>query len=434
MSLEKLNAYCTSKLDALKAKGTWKGSENIIEKIIAPDWVIKGKLPNSSEDKNFGPRYLLVGNDEPHLLMNSNSYLGLTLHPEVAEAEEKGVRNFGTGPGAVRFISGTYKPHIELERRLAKFHGREAAMIYSAAYAAIMGILPLLITENTLVVSDQLNHNCIINAIRLSRPASKEIYQHLDMNELESILSAYTAANNNRRDSAIKRVLVVTDGIFSMRGDHAPLDEIADICQKYENGFEEGIITVADDSHGVGAFGKTGRGTEEYTQSRVDILIATLGKALGVNGGYVVTTGPVIEYLRETSPLYVYSNPITPSEALAATKSLEILESNEGLERLKKIRCLTSRFSIGLGKLGFETIAGEHPVTPLVVRDTNKTTALIQYLLQHRILATGLNYPIVPKGDEEIRFQINANHTTRDIDYILDILKHFSVLPLSHCS
>ena len=134
----------------------------------------------------------------------------------------------------------------------------------------------------------------------------------------------------------IKRVLVVTDGIFSMRGDHAPLDKIVDICRKYEKRFEEGIITVADDSHGIGAFGETGRGTEEVTKSNVDILIATLGKALGVNGGYVATTGPVIEYLRETSPFYVYSNPITPSEALAATKSLEILESKEGLERLKK--------------------------------------------------------------------------------------------------
>lgn len=305
-------------------------------------------------------------------------------------------------------------------------------MIYSAAYAAIMGVLPLLINENTLVVSDQLNHNSIINAIRLSRPAGKEIYKHLDMNGLERILNAYAATNNTWRDSVIKRVLVVTDGIFSMRGDHAPLDEIVNICRKYENGFEEGIITVADDSHGVGAFGETGRGTEEYTQGSVDILIATLGKALGVNGGYVTTTDPVIEYLRETSPFYVYSNPITPSEALAATKSLEILESNEGLTRLKRIRSLTSRFSKGLGKLGFETIPGEHPVTPLVIRDTNKTTSLIQYLLQHGILATGLNYPVVPKGDEEIRFQINANHTTSDIDYILDILKSFSVHSHSH--
>ena len=432
MSLEKLNLFCTSKLDELKEKGAQKGSENVITKIIVPDWIIKGKLPNPSEDKIFGPRYLLAGDEEAYLLMNSNSYLGLTLHPKVVEAEEKGVRHYGTGPGAVRFISGTYQPHIELENRLAKFHKREAAMIYSAAYTAVMGVLPSLINENTLVVSDQLNHNCIINAIRLSRPASKEIYKHLDMKELECILSAYALGKNTQRESMIKRVLVVTDGIFSMRGDHAPLDKIVDICRKYEKCFEEGIITVADDSHGVGAFGETGRGTEEHTKSCVDILIATLGKALGVNGGYVATTSPVIEYLRETSPFYVYSNPITPSEALAATRSLEILESQEGLERLKKIRNLTSRFRNGLAKLGFETIPGEHPVTPLVVRDTNKTALLITYLSRHRILATGLNYPVVPKGDEEIRFQINANHTTKDIDYILDVLQNSLVHSRSH--
>lgn len=425
MSLEKLNSYCTMKLGELKQKGAQKGSEKVIAKILAPKWLNEGRLPNSTEDKDFGPRYLLLGDEKTYLLMNSNSYLGLSLHPKVAETEEEGVRNYGTGPGAVRFISGTYQPHIELENRLAKFHKREAAMIFSSAYATVMGILPLLINENTLVVSDQLNHNCIINAIRLSRPAHKEVYRHLDMAELKSIISKYASANNKPKEPRLNRVLVVTDGIFSMRGDHAPLDEIVDICRQFEDSFEDGIITVADDSHGVGAFGATGRGTEEFTQTSVDILIATLGKALGVNGGYVATTAPVINYLRETSPFYVYSNPITSSEALAATRSLEILESGEGIERLKKIRSLTFRFKNGLSEQGFETIPGEHPVTPLVVRDTDKTALLINYLIQHGILATGLNYPVVPKGDEEIRFQINANHTTNDIDYILDVLKRF---------
>ncbi len=432
MSLEKLNLYCTMKLGELKGKSAQKGSENVIAKILVPKWLKDGRLPDSKEDKNFGPRFVLNGDEKSYLLMNSNSYLGLTLHPKVAEAEERGVRNYGTGPGAVRFISGTYQPHVDLESRLAKFHTRESVMIYSSAYAAVMGVLPSLINEHTLVVSDQLNHNSIINAIRLSRPARKEVYRHLDMEELKCILSTYASGENTHGESMIKRILVITDGIFSMRGDHAPLDEIVDICHKFEKFFEEGVITVADDSHGVGAFGETGRGTEEYTKSSVDILIATLGKALGVNGGYVAATKPVIEYLRETSPFYVYSNPITPAEALAAVQSLEILESEEGLERLKKIRSLTFRFKNGLTELGFETIPGEHPVTPLVIRDTNKTALLINHLFQHQILATGLNYPIVPKGDEEIRFQINANHTTKDIDSILEILKNFSATLHSH--
>ncbi len=428
MSLEQLDLYCTSKLNELKQKGTTKGLEKVIVKVAVPDWVKQGKLPSAAEDKNFGPRYFLEGDDSPYLLMNSNSYLGLSLHPKVMTAEEQGVQDYGTGPGAVRFISGTYKPHITLENRLAKFHQRESGMIYSAAYATVMGVLPALINENTLVVSDQLNHNCIINAIRLSHPAKKEIYQHCDMQALEHILSTYANANNTHNKAKIERVLVITDGIFSMRGDHAPLDEIVDICHKYENNFAEGIITIADDSHGVGAFGETGRGTEEYTQSKVDILIATLGKALGVNGGYVVASAPVIEYLRETSPFYIYSNPITPAEAQAAISSLEILESAEGLKRLKKLRTLTAHFENRLTELGFETIVGEHPVTPLMLRDTKTTAQLTKYLFKNKILATGLNYPIVPKGDEEIRFQINANQTLSDIDYVLEILRKF----LSH--
>jgi glycine C-acetyltransferase len=286
-------------------------------------------------------------------------------------------------------------------------------------------VLPPLIDDNTLVISDQLNHNSIINAIRLSRPAAKEIYPHLSMTELERILGNYAAGDHNGNNAEIRRVLVVTDGIFSMRGDHAPLNEIVAICRNYEHHFSEGIITIADDSHGIGAFGATGRGTEEFTNCTVDILIATLGKALGVNGGYVAASAPVIEYLRETSPFYIYSNPITPSEAQAATQSLDILESDAGRERLQKLRTLALRFESGLNTLGFETIPGEHPVTPLVVRDTPKTTQLIQYLFNNQILATGLNYPVVPQGDEEIRFQINANHTTRDIDYVLEVLEKF---------
>ncbi|MDR4516854.1 MAG: aminotransferase class I/II-fold pyridoxal phosphate-dependent enzyme [Nitrosomonas sp.] len=425
MSLDKLNAYCAEKVQIIKEKGAQKSTENIINRIVLPDWVKKGLLPDAQLDQAFGPRYFLAGDENPYLLMNSNSYLGLSLHPEVMTAEEKGMQNYGAGPGAVRFISGTYAPHIELEKRLAAFHRRESAMIYSAAYAAIMGVLPPLIDDNTLVISDQLNHNSIINAIRLSRPAAKEIYPHLDMTELERILGNYAAGNRNGNNAQIRRVLVVTDGIFSMRGDHAPLNEIVAICRSHEHHFSEGVITIADDSHGIGAFGATGRGTEEFTNCTVDILIATLGKALGVNGGYVAASAPVIEYLRETSPFYIYSNPITPSEAQAATQSLNILESDAGRKRLQKLRTLASRFESGLSSLGFETIPGEHPVTPLVVRDTPKTTQLIQHLFKNQILATGLNYPVVPQGDEEIRFQINANHTTRDIDYVLEVLEKF---------
>jgi glycine C-acetyltransferase len=349
--------------------------------------------------------------------MNSNSYLGLAGNKAVVAAEEDAARKFGTGPGAVRFISGTFTPHVELEKRLAVFHGRDSAMIFSAAYAAVMGVLPPLISERTVVISDSLNHNCIINAIRLSRPAAKLIYAHLDMLDFEEKLRSAVSKGD--------RVLVVTDGIFSMRGDYAPLNELSSIAARYQDSFKDGIITVVDDSHGVGAFGTTGRGTEEHTQSKADVLVATLGKALGVNGGYVAASEAVINYLRETAPFYIYSNPITPSEAAAAFRSLEILDSAEGEKMLGKLRTLTRRFESGLTDLGYEVLTGEHPIVPLMIRDTARTAALVKYLFDHSILATGLKFPVVPPGDEEIRFQIAANHTEKDIDFVLAVLKDF---------
>jgi len=223
-----------------------------------------------------------------------------------------------------------------------------------------------------------------------------------------------------------KRLLIITDGIFSMRGDYAPLDIIAEIAKRYDSEFEGGIIVIVDDSHGIGAFGKTGRGTEEYTSAKgIDIIVGTLGKALGVNGGYVAATSTIINYLRETAPFYIYSNPITPSEASSALKALDILDSERGGQLLENLRKLTKRLERGLVDLGYEILESEHPVVPLMIRDTKRTSELVQYLTEHGILATGLNYPVVPKGDEEIRFQVSAEHTEYDIDYVLGVLKRF---------
>jgi glycine C-acetyltransferase len=405
MALDKLEAYLTQFLDDLQSKGTSKGAEKIITGIIPPT-------------TGFSERYLLAGySDRAFLRMNSNGYLGLARHPRVIQAETKAAEAFGTGPGAVRFISGSFRPHIELEKKLASFHGRESAMIMSAAYATVMGVLPRFITEDTLVISDALNHNCIINAIRLSRPAYKVVYNHLDMNALGELLLKH----KNRA----KRVCVVTDGIFSMRGDHAPLDKIDALCRQFEQDYEEGVVTIVDDSHGVGAFGNTGRGTEEYTGVVTDLLIATLGKALGVNGGYVVSSSMAIEYLRESAPFYIYSNPITPAEAAAAIAALDILDSDEGLALLEHLRDLSARLRQGLTDLGYETIQGEHPIVPVLIRDTGKTTAMVKHLFENNILATGLNYPVVPKGEEEIRLQVSANHTGKDIELLLNVLEQF---------
>ncbi len=405
MSLKKIELFLTSKLSSLEVKGIRKGKEKIITAVKVLE-------------AGASPRYTLEGyGDRFFLRMNSNSYLGLALNAEVIKAETLSAESFGTGPGAVRFISGTYQPHVALEEKLASFHNRESSMIMSAAYAAVMGVLPQFISENTVVISDSLNHNSIINAIRLSRPAKKTVYPHMDMDELENLLVSHKGH--------AQRAVVVTDGVFSMRGDHAPLDQIVSVCTRHEGDYAEGIITVVDDSHGVGVFGKTGRGTEEYTQAQADILIGTLGKAFGVNGGYVASTETVIHYLRETVPNYIYSNPITPAEAGAAMAALHILNSSKGLELLAHLRHLGARLRAGLKDLGFETLSGEHPIVPIFIRDTRKTTALVQYFFDKNILVTGLNYPVVPAGEEEIRLQVSADHTEKDISYVLDVLREF---------
>ncbi len=405
MTTKALEKTLKAQLAERQTQGILKGRETVIcgVKAAQDDW---------------GPRLYLEGQGEKEFLqMNSNSYLGLSRKRQVIAAEEAAAAKFGTGPGGVRFISGTYQPHMQLEKKLATFHHRQSAMLFSAAYSTVMAVLSALITTETIVISDALNHNCIINGIKLSRPAAKQIYAHLDMEDLEIKLQQSIGSG--------KRVLVISDGIFSMRGDYAPLDKLLAICQRYEQSFVEGIITIIDDSHGVGAFGLTGRGTEEYTDARADLLIATLGKAMGVNGGYVTGSSTVIDYLRETAPFYIYSNPITPAEAAAACKSLDILDSPEGCALLKKLRTLTKRLEAGLTDLGLEVIGGVHPIFPLLIRDTEKTALLVEYLFQNNILATGLKYPVVPRGDEEIRFQVSASHTPKDIDFVLSVLRVF---------
>jgi glycine C-acetyltransferase len=404
MPSDRLDQTLAAELDELRESGIDKGRESVVTDVLAPR-------------SGLGPRYRLAGSDREFLRMNSNSYLGLSRHPSVIDAEESATRQFGAGPGAVRFISGTYQPHLSLEARLAAFHGRESAIVHSSAYAAVVSTLASLITDETVVLSDELNHNCIINAIRMSRPAARFVFPHLDMDGLDEALSG--AAESGRR------VLIVTDGVFSMRGDFADLSAITEVAARYDGVFPENVVVVVDDSHGVGAFGGTGRGTEEVSKARADVLIGTLGKAFGVNGGYVAASSTVTTYLRERGPMYIYSNPITVGEAAAAEMSVSILESPEGAELLAQLSAMTEKFETGLVDAGFETLPGPHPVTPLMVRDTPKTADLVAHLFENGVLATGLNYPVVPKGDEEIRFQINADHTEADIDYALDVIRGF---------
>ena len=403
MPMDRLAGVVEGLVAGLEEQGTAKGAEVVVREVIPAG-------------DGHGPRFLLEGQgDKPFIRMNANSYLGLSLHPEVIEAEEVTARAMGAGPGAVRFIAGTHSQHVALERALANFHGREEGMIFSSAYAAVVSALVSLTDKTTFLLSDELNHNCIINAMRMSRPAGKGIYPHLDLAALDRQLEA--------AKGKARRVLVVTDGIFSMRGDHAPVNEIMEIAGRHDADFPENVVVVVDDSHGVGACGATGRGTEEHTNSApCDILVGTLGKAFGVNGGYVVSSAPVVRFLRESSPLYIYSNPITAGEAAAAMKSLEILTGPEGARRLSHLRALTKRFEAGLLERGFEILPGAHPIVPIMVRSTAETRRLVAALFDAGVLATGLAFPVVPRGDESIRFQINADHTEAGIDYVLAAL------------
>ncbi len=407
MGLQKVEKALGAELDELFSKGTAKGKEAIFVGLKRPE----GKK---------GPRYFLKGyGDKEFLRMNSNSYLGMSLEDSVIAAEERASREFGVGPGAVRFINGTFKPHRDLEKKLAEFHGREDAMIFSAAYATMIGVFTALTSKDTTIISDELNHNCIINAIRLSRPFDKKVYKHNDMEELDRFLKESVG-------TGAKRILIVTDGIFSMRGDFAPLDQVVALARQYEDEFAEGIVVMADDSHGVGACGETGRGAEEYTKAdKVDILIGTLGKAFGVNGGYIASSETVTRYLREKAVTYIYSNPITVGEAAATIEVLEFLDSPAGRERLQHLRKLTRAFESGLKSMGFEIIESEHPIVPLMVRDTQKTTDIVKFLKEHGVLATGLNFPVVPQGSQTIRFQVNGNHTEYDIEFALSVLAEY---------
>jgi glycine C-acetyltransferase len=407
MPLDRVGPVLAAHVAGLEDRGTSKGAESVVTGVIRPTGM-------------QGPRFLLHGEGTREFIrMNSNSYLGMSLRDEVIAAEEAAARRYGAGPGAVRFISGTYDAHVELELGLAAFHGREAAMIFSSAYATVLSTIVPLTTDRTILISDELNHNCIINAMRLSRPQDKAVYRHSDMGELKRALEDASRAG-------AERAVVVTDGIFSMRGDHAPLAEVMSIAGAYDDRFPENVVVVVDDSHGVGAFGRTGRGTEEYEAARCDVLVATLGKALGVNGGYVTSDADVVAFLRETAAMYIYSNPITPAEASAALTALRLLDSDVGRALLERLRGLTRRFEDGLVRMGFEIIPGEHPVVPLMVRDTARTRALVAHLRAHGVLATGLSFPVVPRGDEEIRFQINADHAESDIDQVLEVLSTFA--------
>jgi glycine C-acetyltransferase len=403
MSLEKLNASLVREVADLQREGRAK----------APERVINGYVPASGAR---GPRYTLQGRDGEFLRMNANSYLSLSHHPKMLHAADEAAHVFGTGPGAVRFIDGTSIHHVALEERIAAFTGRPSAKAFNSAYTTVLGTAITLSSADTYWIGDELNHNCIIRAMRIANvPGNRRaIFAHNDPEDLARKLEAVP--------DDIGRVVVIFDGIFSMRGDAAPVQEILRVTTAHENRFRDGVITMMDDSHGIGAYGATGRGTEEHAGARVDVLVGTFGKAFGVNGGFVAGSPELVEAVRQKSDTYIYTNPLGAADCAAAIEAIGIADGPEGRERLANLGARTSQFRAGLGALGLESIPGPHPVVPLLVRSTDKVRAMVQGLCERRILAVGLTFPVVPKGDETIRFQINAAHTEADIDEVLQAL------------
>jgi glycine C-acetyltransferase len=406
MSLEALDKALALELDALQSEGRAKPPERVIVAFIPP----QGER---------GPRYRLLGSDQEFLRMNSNSYLSLSQHPELVRAADEATHALGVGPGAVRFIDGTFSYHAALEARVAAFVGKPAAKIFNSAYTANCGLALALSTVRTYWIGDQLNHNSIIRAMRIAGvpSANKAIYAHNDMGDLRRCLEGVP--------EGMERVAVIFDGIFSMRGDFAPIDKIAEIAAAFQPKFKGCLFTVVDDSHGIGAFGPAGRGTADHTGAQPDIIIGTFGKAFGVNGGFIAASATVIEAVRQKADTYIYTNPLSVADCAAAVRAIEICDGPEGRRRLEHLRQMTARFRQGIAALGWQSIPGPHPIVPLLVRDTPRTHRLVRHLFEAGVLAVGLTFPVVPRGDETIRFQINAAHTAADVDYVLDALKSF---------
>lgn len=368
------------------------------------------------------PRAIIKG--KQYLLFNSNDYLGLRFNSSVQKAEEQAAKTYGTSPGAVRFISGTEKVYIDLENEIASFHQQEGAIVFSSAFAANVGVIHALIkgqakdsavSDSTLVVSDELNHRSIIDGIRVANLPKEQraIYKHLDAQDLSKILE------DNK--GKYQRVLVITDGIFSMLGEYAVLDQLKKVIDSFDEAYEQGILLVVDDSHGVGAFGQKGRGTEEVTHTQADILIGTFGKAFGADGGYAVANQAIIDYLRESAATYIYSNSVSPGVAGAALAAVKFVSSPEGTALLNRLDNNVQVFKSKIKEAGF-TLASDsiHPIQPLLIGDAAKTKQLTELLFENGYIVTNINYPVVPPGKDEIRVQISASHTEDDIENFIN--------------
>jgi glycine C-acetyltransferase len=339
------------------------------------------------------------------IILSSNNYLGLSNHPQVIQAGQEALQRYGAGTASVRFICGTFSVHRELEQKLASFMGTEAALSYVSCWNANTGAIPVLVGEGDVIISDELNHASIIDGVRLSR-ARRLIYRHADMGELEDRLKG-------SQDAAAR--LIVTDGVFSMEGDLAPLPEIVELAGKYD------AITLVDDSHGTGVMGREGRGVVEHfgLLGRVDVITGTLGKALGgAAGGFVASSAQVIELLTQSSRPQIFSNALPPTIAASALKAVEVLEANPSLVR--KLHDNAEYLRKGLRVRGFRPLDAPSAIIPILVGETSFAIGMSEKLLEEGVFVTGFGYPVVPEGTARLRVQASAALEQEDMDLALE--------------
>lgn len=335
------------------------------------------------------------------VIMCANNYLGLSSHPEVIDAAKRALDTHGFGMSSVRFICGTQDIHKTLEKKIAEFYGTEDTILYAAAFDANGGVFEPLFTEEDAIISDELNHASIIDGVRLCK-AQRYRYKHSDMADLEAQLIASQAQRHR---------IIVTDGVFSMDGDIAKMNEIADLADKYD------ALIMTDECHSAGFIGKTGRGVPEYhnVMDRVDIVTGTLGKALGgAMGGYTTGKKEIIELLRQRSRPYLFSNSLAPAIVGASIKVFELL--SESTELRDKLEANTAYFKERIIAAGFDIKPGDSPIVPIMLYDAALSQKFADMLLKEGVYAIGFFYPVVAKGAARIRTQISAAHSIADLD------------------
>lgn len=360
------------KLNELREKGTLKIQRHI--------------------DSPMDAEVLMEGKGEI-IILSSNNYLGLSSDKSVIDAGVRALKKYGAGTASVRFICGTFTIHRELENEIAGFLKTESALTYVSCWDANMGSIPVMAKEGDAIISDSLNHASLIDGCRMSK-AERVIYKHADMNELENCLKKVKNANTK---------LIVTDGVFSMEGDLAPLPEIAKLAAEYD------AVIMVDDSHGIGVMGKTGRGTVEHFDllGKIDIITGTLGKALGGGaGGFVASSRSVVDTLSQVSRPQLFSNGVPPTVAGSALQAIRILESRP--ELVDKLRFNVVYFRNGLESMGFRPLESESAIIPIIIGETAQAIKISNALLGEGVFVTGFGYPVVPEGTARIRIQISA--------------------------